>query len=180
MTGAAAPATPAAGAVDTEAFKAGMRCLASGVTIITTIHEGQRAGLTATAVCSLSVDPPQLLVCVSHKAEAHDIIHRGSVLCVNLLARQHRGLAARFAGQTGIAGAARFAEGAWCALCTGAPVLDDAVASFDCVVAERVESATHSIFIGRVVDVRVRPDLRPLIYAGGSYAELRALDLQEP
>lgn len=176
MTGSAARVTP----VDAEAFKAGMRCLASGVTIITTIHDGQRAGLTATAVCSLSVDPPQLLVCVSHKAEAHDIIHRGSVLCVNLLARQHRELAARFAGQTGVAGSTRFAEGAWCALCTGAPVLDDAVASFDCVVAERVESATHSIFIGRVVDVRVRPDLQPLIYAGGSYAELRAIDLEEP
>jgi flavin reductase (DIM6/NTAB) family NADH-FMN oxidoreductase RutF len=169
---------PATAPVDAEAFKAGMRCLASGVTIITTIHDGQRAGLTATAVCSLSVDPPQLLVCVSHKAEAHDIIHRGSVMCVNLLARQHQGLAARFAGQTGVSGAARFGEGAWCSLCTGAPVLDDAVASFDCVVAERVESATHSIFIGRVVDVRVRPDLRPLIYAGGGYAELRTLEIE--
>jgi flavin reductase (DIM6/NTAB) family NADH-FMN oxidoreductase RutF len=164
--------------VEAEAFKAGMRCLASGVTIITTMHDGQRAGLTATAVCSLSVEPPQLLVCVSHKAEAHDIIHRGSVLCVNLLARQHRGLAACFAGQTGVVGAARFAEGTWSTLRTGAPVLDDAVASFDCFVAERVESATHSIFIGRVVDVRVRPDQRPLIYAGGSYAELRSLDIE--
>jgi len=162
--------------VDPAAFKAGMRCLASGVTIITTIHDGQRGGLTATAVCSLSVEPPQLLVCISHKAEAHDIIHRGSVLCVNLLARQHHGLAARFAGQTGVVGAARFAEGTWSSLRTGAPVLDGAVASFDCLVAERVESATHSIFIGRVVDVRVRPDLQPLIYAGGGYAELRALD----
>ena len=162
--------------VDAEAFKAGMRCLASGVTIITTIHEGQRAGLTATAVCSLSVEPPQLLVCVSHKAEAHDIIHRGSVLCVNLLARQHRTLASCFAGQTGVSGAARFAQGTWSSLRTGAPVLDDAVASFDCLVAERVESATHSIFIGRVVEVRVRPDLRPLVYAAGGYAELLALD----
>ena len=87
MTGSIAPASSPANPVDAEIFKAGMRCLASGVTIITTIHDGQRAGLTATAVCSLSVDPPQLLVCVSHKAEAHDIIHRGSVLCVNLLAR---------------------------------------------------------------------------------------------
>jgi flavin reductase (DIM6/NTAB) family NADH-FMN oxidoreductase RutF len=62
-------------AVDAAAFKAGMRCLASGVTIITTMHEGQRAGLTATAVCR-SVGAPQLLVCISHRAEAHDIIHR--------------------------------------------------------------------------------------------------------
>ena len=161
--------------VQSEAFKSAMRCLAAGVTIVTTIHDGQRAGLTATAVCSLTVDPPQLLVCVNQRAEAHGLIHRGSVMCVNLLARHHRDLAARFAGQGGISGAARFAMGDWTTLRTGAPVLADAVASFDCLVAERVESATHSIFIGRVVDVRSRADASPLIYAGGAYAELQAL-----
>ncbi len=161
--------------VEADAFKTAMRCLAAGVTIITTVHDGQRAGLTATAVCSLSVDPPQLLVCVNQRAEAHGLIHRGSVMCVNLLARQHRDLAARFAGQGGVSGAARFAMGEWTTLRTGAPVLADAVASFDCLVSERVESSTHSIFIGRVVAVRSRPDASPLIYAGGGYAELQAL-----
>ena len=136
--------------VEADAFKTAMSCLAAGVTIITTVHDGQRAGLTATAVCSLSVDPPQLLVCVNQRAEAHGLIHRGSVMCVNLLARQHRDLAARFAGQGGVSGAARFAMGEWTTLRTGAPVLADAVASFDCLVSERVESSTHSIFkIGR-------------------------------
>ena len=153
-----------------ESFKAGMRRLAAGVTIVTTVHDGQRSGLTATAVTSLSADPPQLLVCVSRSASAHDLIHRGARLCVNVLARRHQRLAARFAGD--VQGAARFALGRWMTLKTGAPVLADAIASFDCVVSEAVDSATHTIFIGRVVDVRARRDGRPLVYEAGAYASV--------
>lgn len=153
-----------------DAFKAGMRRLAAGVTIVTTIHDGERSGLTATAVTSLSADPPQLLVCVSRSASAHDLIHRGARLCVNVLARRHQRLAARFAGI--VQGAARFSAGRWMTLKTGAPVLADAIAAFDCVVSEAVDSATHTIFIGRVVDVRARRDGRPLLYEAGSYASV--------
>ena len=153
-----------------EAFKAGMRRLASGVTIVTTIHDGERSGLTATAVTSLSAEPPQLLVCVSRSASAHDLIHRGAKLCVNVLARRHQRLAASFAGAK--QGAARFAAGRWMTLRTGAPVLADAIAAFDCVVSEAVDSTTHTIFIGRVVDVRARRDGRPLLYEAGAYASV--------
>ena len=156
----------------TESFREGMRRLAAGVTIVTTLHEGERSGLTATAVTSLSADPPQLLVCVNRSATAHDLIHRGAKLCVNVLARRHQRLAARFAGEDGLQGAARFAFGRWTTLATGAPVLVDAIASFDCVVSEAVDSATHTIFIGRVVDVRARRDGRPLVYEAGTYASV--------
>jgi flavin reductase (DIM6/NTAB) family NADH-FMN oxidoreductase RutF len=59
-------------------------------------------------------------------------------------------------------------------LTTGAPVLADAMASFDCVVTERVQASTHTIFIGRVVGVRARPKARPLVYASGTYARLES------
>jgi len=160
--------------VSAEAFKQGMRCLAAGVTIVTTLHDGVRSGLTATAVTSLSADPPQVLVCVNRSANAHDLIHRGSLMCVNVLAHAHQHLAARFAGQKGVFGEERFAAGRWMALTTGAPVLADAMASFDCVVTERVQASTHTIFIGRVVGVRARPKARPLVYASGTYARLEA------
>ncbi|MGQ0663279.1 MAG: flavin reductase family protein [Pseudomonadota bacterium] len=161
--------------VGKEAFRQGMRRLAAGVTIVTTAHHGDREGLTATAVCSLSLDPPQLLVCVSHDAGAHPLIERGRYLCVNLLAREHRLLAARFAGQDGVFGAERFRTGRWTTLKTGAPVLTDSLASFDCVVSEQVRASTHTVFIGRVVDVRVRSSARPLLYASGAYAGLKAI-----
>jgi flavin reductase (DIM6/NTAB) family NADH-FMN oxidoreductase RutF len=160
--------------VSAEAFKQGMRCLAAGVTIVTTLHAGVRSGLTATAVTSLSADPPQVLVCVNRSAGAHDLIHRGSLMCVNVLAHAHQNLAARFAGQKGVFGEDRFAAGRWTTLTTGAPVLDDAMASFDCVVTERVQATTHTIFIGRVVGVRARPKARPLVYASGTYARLES------
>lgn len=162
--------------VPADVFKLAMRRLAAGVTIITTCHDGERCGLTATAVCSLSADPPQLLVCVNRSAHAHDIIKRGANLCVNLLARRHKALAARFAGQKkGVYGEERFRAGKWTTLKTSAPVLDDALASFDCVVRETVESSTHTIFIGNVVDVRLRAEGHPLLYAGGSYAGLQVI-----
>lgn len=165
--------------VSVEAFKQAMRCLAAGVTIITTRHKGVRGGLTATAVCSLSVDPPQLLVCVNRSAAAHELIAEGENLCVNLLAHKHQALAARFAGQTGIVGSDRFDVGRWATLKTGAPVLEDALAAFDCVVSETVVASTHTIFIGRVVDVHVRTKGRPLLYAGGAYAVAQALAVRQ-
>jgi flavin reductase (DIM6/NTAB) family NADH-FMN oxidoreductase RutF len=161
--------------VPADMFKQAMRRLASGVTIVTTRHGGVRGGLTATAVCSLTADPPQLLVCINRSAAAHSLIAEGENLCVNLLAHKHKALAARFAGQTGILGADRFDVGRWGELKTGAPVLEDALASFDCVVTEKVTASTHTIFIGRVVDVHLRTNGRPLVYAGGAYAVAQAL-----
>ena len=162
--------------VPADVFKLAMRRLAAGVTIITTCHNGERGGLTATAVCSLSADPPQLLVCVNRSTHAHDVIKRGANLCVNLLARRHKALAACFAGQKkGVMGEDRFRAGRWTTLKTSAPVLDDALASFDCVVRETVESATHTIFIGQVVDVWLRAEGHPLLYAGGAYAGLQVI-----
>ncbi len=168
--------------VPADVFKLAMRRLAAGVTIITGCHNGERCGLTATAVCSLSADPPQILVCVNRSSQAHDVIKRGANLCVNLLARRHRALAARFAGQKkGIVGEERFRAGRWTALRTGAPALDDALANFDCVVRETVESSTHTIFIGNVVEVRLRAQGHPLLYAGGSYAGLQVIaDRRKP
>ena len=160
-------------AVAADAFKRGMRRLAGGVTIITAAHEGDINGLTATAVTSLTAEPPQLLVCVNRSAAAHDLIRKGATLCVNALALEHRGLAARFAGIDGVHGPERFEAGEWTRLATGAPVLADALAAFDCVVVDTVDVGTHTIFICRVVEVRAREDGVALIYEGGAFGSVR-------
>ena len=156
-------------AVRPEEFIAGMRQLAAGVSLITTAQEGRRAGLTATAVCSVSAAPPQLLACVNRSAEAHDLIRAAGLFAVNVLASHQRPLAERFSGVLGLRGSERFDIGTWTGLATGAPVLDPCLAAFDCVLTEAVSASTHTVFIGRVEAVRTRPDLSPLLYVEGDY-----------
>lgn len=155
--------------VTPEQFVAGMRLHAAGVTVVTTLHAGRRAGLTATSVCSVSAEPPQLLVCVNRTAEANPSIRASGRFCVNVLAIDQRALADRFAGRHGHAGEARFAEGAWSRLVTGAPALEGCRACFDCTLAAAHEAGTHTIFVGLVEAVALRPELAPLVYHEGEY-----------
>src|SRR5271168_4017298 len=85
-------------AIEPELFKSGMRRLASGVSIITTAGTEGPRGLTATAVCSVSVAPPTLLCCINRNSSAHDAIRDAGVLAVNFLAEPDRDLATRFSG----------------------------------------------------------------------------------
>ncbi len=155
-----APADPAD-------FKEGMRRLAAGVTIVTTAVGGRRNGLTATAVCSLSAEPPMLLACVNREAGAHDPTLLSRVFCVNVLAERHLDLAAQFSSSARVA--ERFTTGAWGTLATGAPVLTDALASFDCLLGQTLKADTHTVLVGRVQSVRSDPDQAPLLYAGGAF-----------
>lgn len=162
--------------IDAAAFKKGMRHLAASVTLITTRHQDQRGGLTATAVCSVSAEPPQLLVCVNKSASAHDPIGEAGFFCVNVLAPAHRKLAERFAGMDGVEGDERFQDmGEWRALSTGAPVLAGCPVSFDCRLVTEVSAGTHTIYIGEIVDVALDPAATALLYADGAFVAGDAL-----
>lgn len=160
--------------IDADAFKLGMRQLAAGVSIVTTRREEGRAGLTATAVCSVSAEPPQLLVCIHQDSETYEAIRESGVLCVNLLDQRHEGLARCFAGMTGKHGEDRFADGRWSEMETGAPKLEDALAAFDCCIRDILHSGSHCIFVARVVEVSARPGGEPLLYMDGQFAALDA------
>lgn len=149
-----APASTATGAVTAEQFRAGMARLAGACTIVTARHGGEQAGLTATAVCSASAQPPRLLVCLNRSVRAYDLVRRSGALCVNLLRPTHERLARRFAGQVeGVAGGDRFLEGEWAASGEGAPRLADALAAFSCRVVREFDSGTHGVVLCDVVDV---------------------------
>lgn len=150
-------------------FKRAMRHLAAGVAIVATEHDGRRAGLTVTAVCSFSADPPMLLVCIGVGASAHDLVEASGRFSVNLLAQGQEELAQRFSGRTGMSGEDRFAAGQWRPLATGAPVLNGSLVSLDCRLAQVTSLATHSVFIGTVVDVAAGNAATPLLYAHGTY-----------
>lgn len=156
-------------AVTPELFTRGMRQLAAGVTLITTTDGARRAGLTATSVCSLSAEPPQLVVCVNRAVDAHDPIERNGIFAVNLLASDQRRLAEAFSGAAGVFGERRFDRACWSTLVTGAPVLTSCLASFDCRLAKAVPASTHTIFIGLVEAVVIEAKREPLVYVEGDY-----------
>jgi flavin reductase (DIM6/NTAB) family NADH-FMN oxidoreductase RutF len=157
-------------AVDPESYKSGMRCLAASVCIVTTVGaDGRRSGLTATAVCSVSLAPPTLLCCVNRQSGSYSAIHEAGVFAVNVLSAKDRHLAERFAGS--VSGEARFAEGRWSTLHTGAPILGSALASFDCRISQAVELPTHGILFGEIEAVKLGAAAGPLLYAHGDYGD---------
>jgi flavin reductase (DIM6/NTAB) family NADH-FMN oxidoreductase RutF len=152
------------------AFKAAMRRLVATVTIVTNRDpaDGNRLGMTATAVTSLSVDPPSLLVCVNRSATMHPTLALGSRFCVNILGSPHADLARNFGG--GVDPELRFEAGEWRDDPDGVPFLADAVATVFCRVDQLIDYATHSIVIGRVEGADADATHRSLIYGNGKFA----------
>lgn len=158
--------------MDAANYRALMRHQAGGVTVIAAGGAGGRAGLTATAVSSLSDNPPTLLACIGRNTGAHSVIGTSGTFSVNILANDQQAIAERFAGESGLRGEARFEGLPWRTMTTGAPVLEHALASLDCEVLESHGFTTHSIFIGRVVAGKFRSEAQPLLYFRGDYWEL--------
>jgi flavin reductase (DIM6/NTAB) family NADH-FMN oxidoreductase RutF len=155
--------------MDADHYRAIMRHQAGAVTVIACGKPGERSGLTATAVASLSDRPPTVIACVNQTAGAHDEILRANAFSVNLLANEQQTVAERFAGKGGLKGEDRFTGLGWRTLTTGSPILIDALASLDCELVDQHTFSTHSIFIGRVVAGQFRSDVKPLLYFRGDY-----------
>ena len=157
---------------DADLFRRGMRRLAAGVSVVTTCEGGERYGLAATSVCSVSAEPPTLLVCVNRATATHDAIGRAGFFCVNLLSESDDELARRFS--TPAERARRFLDREWITLTTGAPALVDALASFDNEVVDTVDVQSHTVFFGRVRAVELwQPDIASLVYLDGQFDILR-------
>jgi flavin reductase (DIM6/NTAB) family NADH-FMN oxidoreductase RutF len=164
--------------VDVEQFKAGMRTLAGAVNIIGSAHAGRRYGMTATAVCSATADPPTVLVCINKLAATHGAIAKSKAFSVNVLRAEDWDLSTAFSGAQ--SGESRFKSRDWTRLATGSPVLIDALVSFDCRVVKSVAHGTHTIFLGQVEQVLLGKKGKPLVYSEGQYAKLASLTLGEP
>ncbi len=159
--------------VSPEAHRYGMRHFAAGVCLITSRHGAQTAGLTATAVCSVTAHPPRLVVFVNKNVAASPVILDSGALCVNVLASDQEEIAKVFAGMVqGVHGEARFEHGRWVELASGAPVLDGALAGFDCRVIKVFDESTHHAFLCEVLDTRERSDGEALIYLNGAFRSL--------
>lgn len=148
------------------AFRQAMRRVASTVNVITICVGGEPMGITATAMSSISLDPPSLLVCINRTAAMHGRMEDVTHFRVNVLHRDQEEIAAMFADRS--RQALRFAEG-WTVDCERPPRLVDAQASLLCRRIDHHRFGTHSIFIGQVEDVVVREGVDPLVYLNGKY-----------
>ena len=169
-------------AVDVQEFKRGMRQLASAVCVITTCDDATRNGLTATAVMSLTAEPPQVGVAVNKTAIAFPMLAASGRFAVNVLARDQHAVAEVFSGAGGLKGASRFESGAgtWSTGVTGAPLLDDATVSLDCSVAQQIDLGTHVLFVGLVESVRADDERAPLLFLDGGWADLSRRTIGAP
>jgi flavin reductase len=124
-------------------YRNAMARLGAAVNIITTDGPAGRAGFTASAVCSVTDEPPTLLVCLNRSASVYPAFKANGVLCVNVLAAGHQALSALFGGKTPMD--ERFAAGRWSRKTTGSPMLDDAAVSFDCRVVLAIGGAAEGL-----------------------------------
>jgi flavin reductase len=138
-----------------QEFRDAMARLGAAVNIITTDGAAGLGGITATAVCSVTDDPPTLLVCLNRTSPRSALFLANGVLCVNTLAAAQTPVSGAFSAPSDKADmASRFAAGTWTRLATGAPVLEGAAASFDCRITEVMEQGTHSVVFAKVEAVR--------------------------
>lgn len=146
-----------------------LRCFAAGVTVVTTLSDGEPAGMTATAFTSVSLDPPIVLCCMNASSRTAAAVLASQSFAVNLLAADQEDLAARFASRADD----KFAEVTWTPGPEGLPLLTGALASVACRVRSVTEAGTHRIVLGDVV-ASARADGEPLVYLDGRYGSFRS------
>jgi flavin reductase len=155
--------------VDHDTFRSAMSRLGAAVNLITSDGPAGRHGLTASAVCSVTDDPPTVLVCINRRSASNSILKANGVLCVNVLAARHAALSRRFADRKS-GESARFSdESSWSRLSTGSPALNDASMTLDCRIASVSEVGTHSVFFCEVEAVRTADKVEGLIYFNRAY-----------
>ena len=158
-----------------EQFKTGMRHLAGAVNIVTAGAGAQAAGLTATAVCSLSMAPPRLIACLNRAGATFAALSQGNAFCVNVLGVEARALAETFAGRTGLCGTGKFADAGWVIEEGLPPRLAGALSAIRCTVHSMQLVGTHAIVVGDVQQVWNHTEARPLVYQDQAFQTLCAL-----
>ncbi|MDG4890117.1 MULTISPECIES: flavin reductase family protein [unclassified Mesorhizobium] len=164
--------------INSDDFREAMQRFPGPVTAITTIEDGIPAGLMATAVCSLSADPPSLIACVNKTATAHDAILRQGFFGVSVLPDALKAFADHFARARG---ADRFEGALWIMQTTGAPLLAGATVAFDCRIAKVHEGFSHSILIGVIHDILLPNENanRCLLWHRKGFVSVAAQDREE-
>ncbi|WP_415878699.1 flavin reductase family protein [Methylomonas sp. TEB] len=160
--------------VEAKEFKNALKLWASGVTVVTTQgRDNQPRGMTATAFSSVSVEPPQILVCLNQATDTGAALLESRRFAVNILNSAQEDVSNQFAGST--TQEQRFASIAWQAGENGAPILNEALAALECRVVQQVQAGSHWVIIGEVDSVVCREG-EPLLYYHSAYRKVAAQD----
>jgi flavin reductase (DIM6/NTAB) family NADH-FMN oxidoreductase RutF len=160
-------------AVTEGAFREALGRLAKGVTVVTARRpDGTPSGLTATSVCSVSLDPPLVLACIERDTRTHGVLAAAGAYAVNVLREDQVELARLFSTELD----QKFLEVDWEPGSTGAPLLVRAVVQMECAVVKTVPAGDHTIYVGEVRTARHDRDgdepPRPLLYYRAAYHSL--------
>lgn len=156
---------PAAGTVTESRFRDVIGRFASGVTVITTNVDGVDHGTTASAMCSVSADPPMLLVCLNKASNTGRAVEQAGRFVVNILSAAQADLAKRFA----VKSPDKFAGIHLGRTDDGLPYLEDTLARLGCVVVNQVPAGSHQVHIADVVTAEAVDNDRPLTYYRGTF-----------
>jgi len=156
--------------VDRDSFRRTLGSWASGVTIVTSQHAGERMGMTVSAFSSVSLEPPLVLVCADKGSNTNALIHASRTFTVNVLGREQSALSSLFADKK--REAVRF-DGLDCKTgATGCPRIPGALASLDCTVRDVVDAGDHFLYVGSVEAAAIDAEQEPLVYWRGGYQKL--------
>lgn len=160
--------------VTPAAYRDAMALLGAAVSVVTTGDSTQRYGFTASAICSVTDQPPTLLVCINRHSRSHDLFIQFQRLVVNVLAGHQQPIAHAFAGV--YEPEQRFDHGNWQSGVTGAPVLAEALVSFECQIDQMLTSGTHSILICPILAIHQGKQMiappNGLLYFNRAYHQL--------
>jgi flavin reductase (DIM6/NTAB) family NADH-FMN oxidoreductase RutF len=152
-----------------------MARFATGVAVVAARHGPLLAGMTANAIASVSIDPPLMMASISRKSETHVAIVGSHSYAVSVLAEDQRALAECFAQPTTAGKLQRFCDAPWHEAETGSPILDGAIAFFDCRLVAHHPGGDHSLFVGEIVAAGFDERAEPLIWFGSEYRRLARL-----
>ncbi|WP_298818565.1 flavin reductase [uncultured Roseibium sp.] len=158
--------------LDKQSFREAMSRIAAAVHVVTTDGAGGRMGATVSAACSVSDEPPSILICLNRQTRIHGALLKNRCFCLNTLSDDHEHISDVFAGRDKLEMPDRFARGDWTNLATGCPALDSARLSVDCEVFSVTEMGTHSIIVGTVADLRMTDPGKSLLYVRRGYKSL--------
>lgn len=158
-----------------DTFRASMRVFAAGVSLVTSRDEhGDFHGMAVTSSTSLSLDPPSMLVAVNRSASVYPVMKNSGLFCINILTHKHAEILANFSRSD--LRHLRFSEECWFSSDDGLPILGDALAAMLCVVEESHDFGSHTVFFGRVKEVRVSnmdcQEDGPIIWMNGAAKSL--------
>lgn len=152
-----------------EAFRTVMSRFATGVTVMTTVLDGEPHGMTASAVSSVSLEPLLVLACVECDTAMADLAPGEGVFALSILSEHQAELSERFADPARPAGAAQFEGIVTERATTGSPILPDVLAWIDCRVWASYDGGDHRIIVGEVVDMGLGGQEEPLVYFRSAY-----------